>query len=71
MLDNKNKSIMESSTNNNVVSQINGACCVINCLQDICGGEYKGCGVGGWISGDGDLNPDIDCSASRFKAECE
>lgn len=71
MSDNKNKSNMKSNINNNQVSHIDGTCCVINCLQDVCGGAYQGCGVGGWIVGDGDLTPDTDCSDSRFKSECE
>lgn len=61
----------ESCANNRTVPiQLKGGCCVYNCLRDVCGGEYKGCSVGGWINGDGDTTNCTDCSSSRFKPPC-
>lgn len=37
---------------------------------EISGGEYKGCGVGGWMNADGDTTHSSDCSDSRFQPPC-
>ena len=49
--------------------QLQGGCCS-NCLFEVCGGAYKGCGVGGWLNGDGDTTACSDCSDSRFQTPC-
>jgi len=44
-----------------------------NCrrIWDVSGGPYKGCVVGGWITGDGDTDTCSDCSDNRFPVTCE
>jgi hypothetical protein len=44
--------------------------CTGNCLWEVCGGAYTGCGVGGWMNGDGDASISSDCSNARFQAPC-
>lgn len=43
---------------------------VVNCLWEVSGGVYTGCGVGGWINNDGDTSSISNCLDSRFDSPC-
>ena len=61
---------LDETVSNVTPLQLNGTCCVYNCLRDVCGGEYKGCGVSGWLDGDGDVSIDTGCTDPRFQSPC-
>jgi len=66
-----NKLNQNPSCDNGIVPiQLQGGTCTQYCLRDISGGPYKGCNVGGWISGDSDTTSCTDCSESRFQSLC-